>query len=404
MPAGSVWDEVLDTEHAVVVRTYIERWPRKGRPPEKVLVIVVEPDEETWCRCPRCGRRGPVAEVEPGRRWRTLDVHGKRCFLECDLPRIGCPEHGKITAAVPWARHDDRFSMPFEEHAAWTAAHMAWTRAAAELRITWEALASSVRRVTDDASAGTGRLEGLREIGIDEKSWGKAEGKYLTVVTDHAAGKIAWIAEGRCQDTVRAFFDALGPDRARLLTHVSADGAEWIHPVVRARAPQALICLDAFHIVKWANEKLDELRTRTARELRAAGSDDQAATLGKGLWALRTKPENLTGTAADNKQLYKGYLIKEQLREALTVKGADGKKLLRGMISWAHRCRIPEFVKLAKTLSRYRANIDNTLDHAVSNGRAEALNAQVNALITRARGFRSATTLIAAIHFTHGGL
>jgi len=30
---------------------------------------------------------------------------------------------------------------------------------------------------------------------------------------------------------------------------------------------------------------LDELRTRTARELRAVGSDDQAATLGKGLWA-----------------------------------------------------------------------------------------------------------------------
>ena len=34
--AGSVWDEVLDTEHAVVVRTYIEQ-SRKDRPPEKVL-------------------------------------------------------------------------------------------------------------------------------------------------------------------------------------------------------------------------------------------------------------------------------------------------------------------------------------------------------------------------------
>ena len=42
--AGSVWDEVLDTGHAVVIRTYVERWPRKDRAPEKVLVIVVEPD------------------------------------------------------------------------------------------------------------------------------------------------------------------------------------------------------------------------------------------------------------------------------------------------------------------------------------------------------------------------
>ncbi len=167
-----MWDEVLDTEHAVVVRTYVERWPRKDRPPEKVLVIVVEPDEETRHRCPECGQRGRAVEHDV-KRWRTLDVHGKRTFLQSALPRIVCGEHGKITAAVPWARHDDRFSGPFEEFAAWKAAHMPWTRAAAELRITWEALANITARVSADAAAGTDRLDGLRRIGIDEKSWGK---------------------------------------------------------------------------------------------------------------------------------------------------------------------------------------------------------------------------------------
>ena len=81
------------------------------------------------------------------RRWRTLDVHGKRCFLESEVPRVDCPEHGKITAAVPWARHDDRFTIPFEDHSAWLAAQMPWTKASAELRVTWEALASIVARV-----------------------------------------------------------------------------------------------------------------------------------------------------------------------------------------------------------------------------------------------------------------
>ena len=391
--AGSVWDEVLDTEHAVVVRTYIEQWPRKNRAPEKVLIIVVEPDEETRYRCPRCGQRGRPAEHDVVR-WRTLDVHGKRTYLESELPRIICGEHGKITAAVPWARHDDRFSRPFEEFAAWKAAHMPWTRAAAELRITWEALAGITARVAADAAAGLDRLAGLRRIGIDEKSWGKGQDKYLIIVTDHDRGRIAWIGEGRCQATVRAFFEALGPDRCKLLTHVSADGADWIHDVVREKAAQAELCLDAFHVVKWAGERLDELRRRLASELRAAGRDDQAATLGTGMWALRKAPEKLNGNqrtalasiAADNKQLYKGYLIKEQLREAFKVKGEDGKKLLRGMIAWAHRCRMPEFIKLARTLSKHRDLIYHTLDGGPSNGRAEALNAQVNALITRARG------------------
>lgn len=408
---GSVWDEVLDTEHAVVVRTYVERWPRKGRAPEKVLVIVVEPDGETRDRCPRCGRRGRPAEYDVVR-WRTLDVHGKRAFLESRLPRIVCGEHGKITAAVPWARHDGRFSRPFEEFAAWKAAHMPWTRAAAELRITWEALANAVARVAAGAAAGLDRLEGLRRIGIDEKSWGKGQGKYLVIVTDHDAGRVAWIGEGRCQATVKAFFAALGPERARLLTHVSADGAEWIHPVVREKAPQAELCLDAFHVVKWANEKLDELRRRLAGELRAAGRGDEAATLGAGMWALRKDYRKLSpgqrGTLAQiavvNKPLYKGYLIKEQIREAFKVKGENGKTLMRGVTVWAHRCRIPELTRLARTLSRYKTPIEATLDGGPSNGRAEALNSQVNALITRARGFRSAAALIAMIDLAHGGL
>jgi transposase len=411
MPAGSVWDEVLDTEHAVVTRTYIERWPRRDRPDEKVLIVVVEPDKAHQRRCPECGRRCRAVERDV-RRWRTLDVHGKRCFLESEVPRVDCPEHGKITAAVPWARHDDRFTIPFEDHSAWLAAQMPWTKASAELRVTWEALANIVGRVAADAASRLDRLEGLRMIGIDEKSWGKGAGKYLTVVTDHASGKIAWITEGRSQETVGAFFDALGPERSKLLTHVSADGAQWIHDVVRERAAQAEICLDAFHVVKWAGERLDELRRRLAGELRAAGHEDQAAALGTGMWALRKKPENLTtgqrtalaGIAADNKPLYKGYLIKEQLREAFKVKGEHGKTLLRGLIAWAHRCRIPEFAKLAKTLTRYRDLIYATLDGGPSNGRAEALNAQINALITRARGFRSAAALIAMANYAHGGL
>jgi transposase len=236
--------------------------------------------------------------------------------------------------------------------------------------------------------------------------------QFLTVVTDHVTGKIAWMTEGRSQDTVRGFFDQLGPERAKKITHVSADGAGWIHDVVREKAPQALICLDAFHVVKWAGERLDELRRRLAAELRAAGNKDQAETLGAGMWALRKKPENLTTgqrtslarIAADNRQMYKGYLMKEQLREAFRVKGDHGKALLAGLISWARRSQLPEFAKLAKTLARFRQLIRHTMDHGPSNGRAEALNAQLNALISRARGFRSAQALMAMADFVYGGL
>jgi len=197
---------------------------------------VAEPDEEARYRRPRCGRRGKPVEtaVQRGGPW-TCTASGASSSRRCRALPAG--EHGKVTAAVPWARHDDRFTMPFEEHAAWCYPHMPWTKVAAQLRVTWEALAGIVARAATDGRARPGRLEGLRRIGIDEKSRGKGAGKYLTVVTDHDSGRIAWMAEGRNQDTVRAFFDALGQERAALLAHMSADGAGWIHAVVRARAP-----------------------------------------------------------------------------------------------------------------------------------------------------------------------
>jgi transposase len=65
-------------------------------------------------------------------------------------------------------------------------------------------------------------------------------------VCDHDTGRQAWSGVGANSDTLRGFFETLGTERAALLTHLSADGAEWIHTVVRERAAQAKICLDPF--------------------------------------------------------------------------------------------------------------------------------------------------------------
>jgi transposase len=108
----------------------------------------------------------------------------------------------------------------------------------------------------------------------------------------------------------------------------------------------------------------------------------------------------LASIAAVGKPLYKGYLLKERICEALTVKGDTGKTLMRCVTAWTHRCRIPEMTSLARTLSRYKASIEASLHGGSSNGRAEVLNA----LITRGRGFRRATALMNMITFVYGSL
>lgn len=204
----------------------------------------------------------------------------------------------------------------------------------------------------------------------------------------------------------------MGADRIALLTHLSADGAEWIHTPFRARAPWVVICLDPFHAVTWATEAVEKVRRRLASELRRDGRTDQASTIKHTRWALitdyrRQSPEQRgrpAQIARTNKPLYRAYLIKEQLRAAFTVKGAPGKVLLAGVIAWCARSRLPEFVALGATLRRYRELIGNTFDHGLSNAAAEATNTHLRVLTRSAYGFHTPEALIAAAMLTRGGL
>ncbi len=93
------------------------------------------------------------------------------------------------------------------------------------------------------------RFAGLRRIGIDEISYKRGH-RYLTVVVDHDTGRLVWAAPGRDKATLAAFFDALGEERCAAITHVSADGADWISGVVAERCPNAVRCADPFHVVR----------------------------------------------------------------------------------------------------------------------------------------------------------
>jgi len=379
---------------------------------EEVIVASVRPVASRRSRCSRCERRCAGYDSGDGRRrWRTLDLGTVKAFLEADAPRVRCPQHGVVVAAVPWARPGARCTRAFEDTCAWLAAHAAFTVIAALLRVSWRTVAAVVTRVVAELAGKTDRLDGLRRIGIDEIADRRGH-RYLTVVVDHDTGRLVWAAAGRNSETVRSFFDALGPRRSALLTHVSADGAEWIHSAVTERAPRAILGMDPFHVVAWATKALDEVRRGLWNELRSAGKNDQAASLKGSRWALVKNPEDLTGEqrttlaaiAITNKALYRAYLLKEQLRAVFAAKGEEGKQLLAGWLAWAKRSRLPGFVKLARTIEKYRPLIWNTLDHAMSNARVEATNTHLRVLTRRAYGFHSPEAMIAMAMLTRGGL
>lgn len=167
MRAVRVWRSVLGVQHTVIEKVELESVGG-----EEVLVATVRPTRSRQGRCGRCDRRAPRYDNGEGpRRWRGLDAGTTRVYLQAKAPRVSCPVHGVIVAAVPWARHGSRFTSAFEDTAAWLACHAAFSVLAALLRITWRSVAAVITRVVTQRAAQSDRLTGLRRIGVDEISY-----------------------------------------------------------------------------------------------------------------------------------------------------------------------------------------------------------------------------------------
>ncbi|MGH3835940.1 MAG: ISL3 family transposase, partial [Pseudonocardiaceae bacterium] len=255
------------------------------------------------------------------------------------------------------------------------------------------------------------RLSGLVDIGVDEISW-KKHHHYLTLVSDHATGKIVWGKAGKDTATLNAFFGDLPEGAAEALEAVSMDLGPAYAKSVRTHAPRATICFDPFHVVKLATDALDTVRRQvwqSARKLR----DQRIAKRFKGArWALLKNPVDLTedqsGTLRQIKRsggaLWRAYQLKESLRAVFAgdLDPADTNVMLDRWCSKAQRSRIPEFVKAARTIRKHRDGINAAIDHGLSNGRQEGLNNKVRLIIRRAYGFHSAKAALATVMLTCG--
>jgi transposase len=399
-----VWARLLGLQRAVVEDVRIGD--------EGEIVVAARPSWRERDRCGVCRRRSPGFDMGEGRRrWRALDLGTARAFVEAEAPRVRCRRHGVVVCAVPWARHDARFTKAFEDQTAWLVVNCSKTAVAQLMRVAWRTVGAICERVCDEAQQDVDLLDGLRRIGIDEISHRKGQ-RYLTVVVDHDTGRLVWAAAGRDRKTVERFLDELGEERCKQIKLVSCDMASWIAGPVADRLPDAVRCVDPFHVIQLATDALDEIRREVWNEARKAGEVAAARDLKGARYALWKNPENLTDRQAaklssiqkTNARLYRAYLLKEQLRQIYRLPADAATRLLDEWIAWARRCRLASFVKLARTITKQRAGIVAAIEHGLSNARVEAINTQIRMITRRAYGFHSAGALIALAMLSLAGL
>ena len=376
---------------------------------EGVIVSVRLRRRRRVCGC--CGQTGRQLEIHDRRikRWRHLDLGANRCVIECELRRLRCLDCGVHLEAVPWARAGAHHTRDFEDVVAWLAQQMAKSPITRLLRIGWDTVGTIIERVVADR-LDRRRLDGLVAIGVDEISYRRGQ-RYLTTVVNHESGGIVWAAPGRNAQTLQQFFDLLG-DRKQSIKAVSIDMSGGYQQAINASIPHADICFDPFHVVRLGQRAVDQVRRD---EWNAHDrSHTRAGKWIKGTrWSLLKSPEKqtidqlakLSEVQQANKPLYRAFLLKEELRLLYHLNDPSlAPEHLDAWLTWASRSRLEPFVKLARTIRRYRAGILNAIRLGLDNGRLEGLNSRIRLISHRSFGFHSPSPLIALIYLCCSGV
>lgn len=375
----------------------------------EIVVHVVVEEGALW-GCPKCSQRMHVHDYH-ARRWRHLDTCQCKTIIECDVPRVRCPEHGTVMVKVPWSEPHSRFTAMFERLAIDLMRDCSITAACKHLRLSWDEGDHIKARAVD---------RGLRRkkeviapaICIDEKSVGRGH-TYLTVVAKvTTSGPVLdYIGDGRDEHALDEFWKTSSPEALECIECVSMDMWKAYINAVEANLPagKQAITHDPFHIIQHMNKAVDDVRRHEANLL----SYEEARTL-KGtrqmwLYGFENLPEKweerLRALKDSQMKTARAWRLKETLRAMYKCETwAQADALFAMWYRDAMRSKLKPVKKVAHMLKAHLPQVLSYFIHRVSNAYSEGINSIIQALIKRANGYRSIERLKRDLYFHLGAL
>jgi transposase len=366
--------------------------------------------------CPVCGVLAGRVHSRRRQRLRDLPVAGpvelvwaKRRWF-CDEPRCPRRTFSEVTDQVPaYARSTARLA------GALVAAVVVSGRAASEVarahRVSWWLVASMLTAAADLIT--NPDQTPVRRLGVDEHryrsvryfrdpdgGWRRSE-PWMTTLVDADTGRVLGVVDGRDCAGVGAWLGARSDAWRAAVEVVAIDPSAAFRRALREHLPTAAISVDAFHLVKLANDMLTAVRQRVTREAKGrrgrledpawvnrrlllrAGNTLSPAALARLKATLRTDdPTDEIGAA---------WGIKEQLRRLLAsgslTEAAEQRMRLGAFVLAAD---LPETDRLWATITAWWDAIEVLIVTGVTNARTEAANTGIKQIKRTGRGYRNA--------------
>jgi transposase len=352
--------------------------------------------------CPVCSRLCHVYDSDEAT-WRHLNFFQYKCYLHARKPRVECPDHKVLTVGVPWSRPDSGFSLLFEALAMMLVRQMP---VAAAGRIVGEHDTRLWRIINYYVAKSRARedFSNVSRVGTDETASRRGH-KYVSLFADVEKSKVIFATEGKDSATVKAFRDDFKAHQGKPenVTEFVIDMSPAFIAGVTEHFSGAAITFDRFHVIKLANEALDEVRRQeqTGRpELKHS----------RYVW-LKNQANHTVGQAAIFTELSqtklktaRGYRIKLALQEFYQQPVELAEPYLKKWYYWATHSRLQPFIELANTIKTHWDGVLRYATSKLTTGVLEGINSLVQAAKARARGYRNSRNFISMIYLIAGKL
>ena len=288
-----------------------------------------------------------------------------------------------------------RFTQRFEDRIGELCREMTIKRVAELNNLSWDQVwrmeKCYMRRVLDHHPSS----KKLRAIGIDEISIRKGH-SYAVVVADLDQRRPIWLGgQGRKEQDLQLFFDAMGTERCATIELAVMDMWKPFRKATLKHAPEGQIVYDKFHIMRHLAAALDEVRRN---EYKRVNDKERRFIKGQRYTLLSHKANlDIDGRRAlrmllkANKRLNKAYLLKESFGQLWDYNNPTwARKFFERWKSQLRWQRLKPFEKFAAMIERHWDGIVSYChpDHKVSLGFMEGLNNKIRVIQRRAYGIK----------------
>jgi transposase len=221
--------------------------------------------------------------------------------------------------------------------------------------------------------------------------------EFVTNLVAPKAGKVLFNSMGRDSMALTASLRVLSKGQKLSVEHFAVDMHEAFISVIKKECPNAEICVDRFHLIQKVNEAFDKVRKsefKKAKETKNEFNQNMLEPHRRFILVAREKDLSkseqklLDQLRTINKSIHTAMLLVEFFHKALDKTSV--KAFRKTLLTWyqvVREARLEPFTNLAKTIRKYRRNIEAYINSRLTTAVAEGLNNKIKVLKRMGYGY-----------------